>query len=330
MLPPKLAATAAQKTGLFCAADALKADLTRTDIVRALREERWVRVVRGVFMERELWESLDERGQLLARGRGRLMVVGDRWALARRTVVEAHQLQRLGKVPEVPQLLGDKDRAKARNRHERIATLPDEHVIVVDGFRNVTLERTVVDIARQEGFRSAVVIADSALRHGASAEQMTSIARLCRGWPGGLNTGGVLAFADGRAETALESISRVGFRTCDLPMPEPQVEVYLGSRLIARLDFFWEAYNLVGECDGRMKYGDTVESYTEKLYAEKLREELLESLGFEVVRWDWSVAWNPLGELDVRILRGMEQGRLKTLDPRVRLVRTSVPLLRTA
>lgn len=61
----------------------------------------------------------------------------------------------------------------------------------------------------------------------------------------------VVRFADGRSESPLESISRVAFHELGLPAPEPQVEVWLGDELLARVDFFWRHRKTVGEADGK-------------------------------------------------------------------------------
>lgn len=291
------------------------------DVARRVRRGEWLRLERGVFVRRDDWEPLDDRQRHVLTGRARLAVLGPGWALARRTVVAAYDLHHLGREwPSVPQLLGAKGRAKARSRHERIATLPDEQVVLLDGVRATSLERTVVDISRRESFRGAVVIADSAFRAGADPVVASAIGRWCEAWPGGSQVPAVLGFADGRAETALESVSRVAMRWNDLPLPEPQVEVWLGSRLLGRVDFFWRRYNLVGECDGMVKYGDP-----DVLVKEKLRAEGLTSHGLELVRWNWDHAWRDRGRVMAeRIEHGLRVGPAKVLDPRLRFVSTAV------
>lgn len=309
---------------LFTVGQALACGYRRPDVARELRQGRWHRVGWGVFILREVWEALDDRGRHLAHAHARLLGLGPGWALARRTAVVAHGLSHLGTQPTIPQLLGAKGRAKARSRHERIATLPDEDVAILNGFRVTSLERTVVDVSRKESFRGALVIADSAVRGGADLEVARSIGRRCEGWPGGSGIAQVLRFADGRAESALESISRLAMLRGALPLPEPQVEVYLGGVLLGRVDFFWRAYNLVGECDGLVKYTDTA-----VVVREKLREERLTSCGLEVARWNWDHAWREQ-EMVRRIRQGMLAAARRTLDPDLRFVSTTVPTLPAA
>ncbi|MDP9182401.1 MAG: hypothetical protein M3P04_06445 [Actinomycetota bacterium] len=72
------------------------------------------------------------------------------------------------------------------------------------------------------------------------------------------------------------------------------------------------AHHLVGEADGRAKYGAV-----EDLYAEKRREEGLRDLGLEVVRWGWDAAYRPGPELRSAVERGLRRGALNTLAPGV-------------
>jgi very-short-patch-repair endonuclease len=49
---------------------------------------------------------------------------------------------------------------------------------------------------------------------------------------------------------------------------------------IARVDYLWERARLVGEADGVMKY-----EQRDDLYAEKRREDVIRSQGYQVLRW---------------------------------------------
>lgn len=66
----------------------------------------------------------------------------------------------------------------------------------------------------------------------------------------------MLAFADGRAESPGESLSRVAIVRAGLPAPELQFEIHLpdGGGWVATSDFAWPEHGVVGERDGREKY----------------------------------------------------------------------------
>lgn len=98
-----------------------------------------------------------------------------------------------------------------------------------------------------------------------------------------------MSFADGRAESVLESLSRVSISRAGLPMPELQVRFILPDGSEARVDMYWERWRLVGECDGLGKYGaaEGEVAVRRRLRAEKARQNGLEALGNTVRSWLW-------------------------------------------
>jgi hypothetical protein len=86
----------------------------------------------------------------------------------------------------------------------------------------------------------------------------------------------VVAFADDRAATPLESISRVAFH--DYGLPRPLLQALIGG--LDPVDFRWEKWRVVGEADGLIK-----NTSPDALRREKLREEGIAQLGFTVFRW---------------------------------------------
>ena len=101
-----------------------------------------------------------------------------------------------------------------------------------------------------------VVVADAALyeRH-ASKSELRRVLAGCGRWPGTSRARRVIDFADGLAESVLESCARVLFRDHGLPPPELQVHITGRDRtMIARVDFFWRRYGVVAETDGLLKY----------------------------------------------------------------------------
>jgi hypothetical protein len=313
---PSLRDLAVSQGGVFTVGQAKASGWTHHAVLGEVESRAWKRLHPGVLVDRAWLESLDPVAQHLVLLRGRLMHRGQGWHAARRTAALVHGLPIIGRPPAVPQLVRDKSTRSLRGnvRHERIATLPEHErggvVVPV-----TSLARTVADIARDECFRNAVVVADGARRAGATTEELLHVATRCARWPGGPAIRPVALFADDRAETPLESISRVALHQLGLPAPELQVEIWDVDQFVARVDFLWRRQNVVGEADGRGKYG-TVED----LYREKRREERLRDLGFEVVRWDWDSAYRPGPELGKAVRRSLARGALNTLAPGVRLV----------
>ncbi|MCU1601716.1 MAG: hypothetical protein JWO22_2425 [Frankiales bacterium] len=282
----------------------------------------WRKLERGVFVAEAVWLAADARGQHRLTVSGRLLRKGAAWVAARRSSAVFHDLPLLGKdMPSQPQLLrdGDGGRAKGKNRHERVATLPPEERTEIDCVPVACLSRTANDLGRQESFRSALIATDGALRRGLEQEELIALARARVEWPGGWNALKVAQRANGLHETALESLSWGACHTLGIEMPEPQIRVYVGERLVARVDGLWRDHNTIGQADGLFKYKDR-----QGVIHDKKQDEELEDLGFEVTRWGWAEASGPKGVLDERILRAFARGDRQELDPRVRLVPTTL------
>ncbi|MGB7981045.1 MAG: DUF559 domain-containing protein [Candidatus Nanopelagicales bacterium] len=89
----------------------------------------------------------------------------------------------------------------------------------------------------------------------------------------------VVPLADPRRESALESLSYGRMRQAGLPLPDLQVPISTSVGTVYP-DFLWADYMLIGEADGLSKY-DAPDS----LAREKIRQQALEELGFQVIRW---------------------------------------------
>ena len=177
--------------------------------------------------------------------------------------------------------------------HLHIAEVDDGELTVVDGVPVTGMTRTVVDVARSESFEAAVVIADAALASGRTtadglAQCLTSMGPV----PGTRRAARVLAFADGASESVGESRSRVLMHRLGLPAPDLQVRVLRADRsVVGRCDFGWRSHRTLGEFDGRVKYGRLLKPGQlggDVVFEEKLREDELRDLRWQVVRWTWA------------------------------------------
>lgn len=94
---------------------------------------------------------------------------------------------------------------------------------------------------------------------------------------------------DGRAESPLETTSRLLMGDLGLPIPTLQLVVRDASgRFLARSDFAWEEERVLGEADGMSKYARFLrpgESPLDVVGREKARENALRAQGWWVIRW---------------------------------------------
>ena len=179
----------------------------------------------------------------------------------------------------------------------------DAETVTHKGFQVTTLARTAVDVIARSNFTKGVVLADHAVSPERFKGQACSPADLLREtdrlasaakrrW-----VASVLAFADPRSGSAGESLSRARIHALGFPQPELQTSFHDHDGFVARTDFHWRKFRLIGEFDGDAKYlrdeylGGL--SSREAVLAEKKREDRLRALGFAVVRWDWATANDP-------------------------------------
>lgn len=196
------------------------------------------------------------------------------------------------------------------------APLEDSEIVHVAGVRTTSLARTVVDTSRTLPFDQAVMMADAALSRGLAPEALEECLKGSIRRPGMPSARRVASFADARSEGPGESLSRVVLHTIGVPAPSLQHEVFDDSgQLVGRSDFCWEEFRTLGEFDGRVKYERLLkpgQSLEDVLFREKLREDALRDLGWEVVRWIWADLKRPqviAERLERAFARGSRRGR---------------------
>ena len=162
------------------------------------------------------------------------------------------------------------------------AELAPRHVTRLYNLPVTTAARTVVDLARTLPFMDAVVVADSALHaEKATKPELRQVLDACVRWPGITQARRVVAFADERAGSPLESAARVVFDEFGLDPPELQVTIHLPAHSFL-VDFFWQAHRVIVEADGLAKY-----TADKDLIAQFQRDRLLRDAGYKVVHFTW-------------------------------------------
>ena len=179
------------------------------------------------------------------------------------------------------------------------AQLDDSDVVGIGPLLVTSPARTVVDLARVLPFAPALALADAALRsRAATREQLTALVDRGAGTRGTRSARRVLEAADGRSESVGESRSRAVMLQLQIPLPDLQVEVRRPNGvLVARCDFGWTEARLLGEFDGRVKYGRLLrpgQDAGDVVFAEKRREDALRDQDWGMVRWVWNDLDAPL------------------------------------
>lgn len=174
----------------------------------------------------------------------------------------------------------------------RRATIAPEDVTTVTSADEVlpvtTQARTVVDVAK-ESVTWGVVAADAALRAGVSGDELQRVLSAQARQHGIARAREAVRQASPLAESPAETLSRLELAKAGFPRPVLQYPVLDGAgRVVARGDFGWPDFRVIGECDGLGKYEDPViGSPREALRREKAREAKIRELGWWVVRWTY-------------------------------------------
>ena len=194
-----------------------------------------------------------------------------------------------------------------------VARLRDDEVMVVDGIEVTDPVRTALDLARSLPHEAAVVAIDAALHIGALSHEVLR-RRLfdIAGTPGSRSAARAVSAADGRSESVGESRSRVILHRWKLPPSALQFEIRsAGGIFLGRSDFAWEDWRLLGEFDGRIKYGRLLRPGQEAgdvVFEEKRREDAIREEDWGMVRWTWSDLNRP-DRLAARVRRARDRRR---------------------
>lgn len=187
-------------------------------------------------------------------------------------------------------------RTTNRTTFRTVPGLADD-VMTVNGLRVTTPARTVTDIALTSNRDASVCVADAALnREMVTTDMLRLSLEKSAGRRGIGRAKNSLGLVDGNSESVAETLSRLTFHDFGLPEPETQVEIFNARGvLVARVDFLWREFGVIGECDGFGKYfdGATPAESRHRLGMEKDRDADLMGLGYRVLHWRWRDVQEP-------------------------------------
>lgn len=190
------------------------------------------------------------------------------------------------------------------------------------GYRLTSRAQTVVDLAVSAPFEQSVAAADHVLRpdkqHGlpaikkdallAVAERLGSRTKIDR-------VRRVIDFANPRAESVGESLSRAHMYLMGFPQPVVQYSVVDSyGKVIGVSDFYWEDAGILGEYDGAVKYSRNKylkgKMPQDALAAEKDREDAMRATGRGMVRWLWRDVWESGADPAIGLARKLRKAGL--------------------
>lgn len=248
-----------------------------------------LRLRRDVLVDRELWRRTPswQRHRLRARGlMASLDPTGSRaLALSHHSALAVHDVDLYAVDDDVHMVRVGQGRGHRSRGLQIHAPVAEEHVVDAFGLRAVRPAAAVLQVTAAAGIQSGLVAADSALRAGlCSREDLTSLLDWSALRTARAATRIVSQRADGLHESAGESRCAWLLHLLGLPPATPQVTVRTPSGgFVARVDFYIAEHRLVVEFDGMGKYTDQA-----VVRREKLREDRLRALGFQVVRITWA------------------------------------------
>lgn len=290
------------------AADGFSTD----DLARMTRNGELVHLRRGAYAE-PADPDLEPRLAHLRLIAGTVPQCAPGVVLSHTSAATVHGLpvwqEHLGRV----HLTRDRRGGGQKRRWVQIHGAPLDPVDVTEDDRQslTTLARTVVDLGRSLPLAQSVAAGDVALTR-LDRKALDAVLRRQAGWTGIGRARRAVTLLDPRSESAGESFSRVVFHENKLPTPEPQYRVCTpDGRFVGRCDFGWPEFGVLGEFDGRKKYGRLLrkpgQTAEDVLIEEKRREERLRALGWVVIRWMWADLYHPeqlLAELRTAFARG--------------------------
>ena len=290
----------------------LDGGLSHADLRSQLSQRQLHRVRRGAYAATRASEPADAHRLLLAatlsQGHPGAVVSHGSAAVRHELPVPPIALRRA-------HLTRNRTSGGQRRRWVEIHThrLDDVDVVQLGGQAVTSLARTVVDLACTLPVRDAVAIGDAALRRGLERSELAAALERVGPRHRIASARRAVDLLDPRSESYGESVSRVLLIENGRGPEDLQLDVLdLVGGFVGRVDFAWPAHGVIGEFDGRVKYGRALKPGQDAgqiLWDEKVREDLLRDLGWQVVRWIWADLDDPrawFARLDRAVARGRD------------------------
>lgn len=284
-----------ENPGFFTRAQAHDLRYGDKEIASAVRSGEWVRFRRGSYCLGSKWRALDDVGRHIVRCRAVVRVLGPAVALSHVSsgVMQGQDVWRqpLERV-HVTRLDTGSGRVEGDVVHHVGRALRDQ-VIEVDGIRMIRPVRAALEAASRVDKEAALSHLESMLRAGhGTTQDLCEQFKAMEHWPFFRRLRFLVPLCDERSGSVGESRGNWLFMTNDIPRPVSQFEVRDASgAVVAICDWAWPELGVVGEFDGRIKYGRLLrpnQTPGDAVFAEKRREDLVRELtDMRMIRLVW-------------------------------------------
>jgi len=225
MMNHAIRALMARNGGLLTWAEARDGGLSTSAVRTLVRNGDLVPLRRGLYVDGELWRSLDphrEQHQL----RTRAVILGLKRGFVVSHDSSAHELGLDILLPPVPHThITRRGSTTAWTRYgvkHHYAGFRPEQVVEVNGLEVLDLPRTAVDIAREHGEPYGEIACDAAMRLGVTKDQLRAAYEPMTNWPYMLRTRRAVEFAHPGAQTAIETLGRMLVEELAIGPTDPQ------------------------------------------------------------------------------------------------------------
>lgn len=298
----RILAAVARGGGLVTAAQLHAIGISIRALTALVSRRELVSVRRGVYTTAALWEEWDEYvDRPLARIRAADLTLRIRHVFSHDSAALVHRLPLL-RPQDADVHITRTDmrgtRTKAGIRHHG-ARYPNGRVARLEGLDVLDIPRTVVDMAREHGYRDGLVAADGAMQLGVSRSDLAAAAREVAGTPYSLTVNAVVEGADPGAESPIETLMRELVEECGLEPSETQFPVRISGG-VAWVDLRVGRHCF--EADGKVKVlsaaagGVAEKDAAQVLWDERKRQHLICAEGLGMSRLGWDDFWGEARE----------------------------------
>ncbi|MFC3503638.1 type IV toxin-antitoxin system AbiEi family antitoxin domain-containing protein [Micromonospora krabiensis] len=282
---------AAGQDGMVTVEQAVRAGLSKDQVRQMCRSGRWQRVLRGCFV---LGETRSVETLRRAQIRAAVTSLGPGAFAVHETALELHGIAGLRSTGQV-HVSVPVDRPRPQRGlapwlavHQLTVTPGDLAGVV--GLKVTSPLRTVSDVILKVDRFAAVSVLDSALNRGlVTPDDLLAVPGMIHGRRGAVAARGYLAEADGRAQSPLETRTRLRCVDGRVPPDALQLEVRdHDGYLLGIGDLGWRAPRVLAEADGRDSH-DTPDA----VFADRRRQNRLVNAGWTVLRFTWADTLRP-------------------------------------